>query len=180
MNGEPTDDALMAQVKQGERRAFDCLFLRHQRGVYLFALRLTQHGTQAEDITQEVFLRVWRARGAYQASGTFRAWLLTITRRLVWDAAKKRGVDTVPLQESDAVMDSAFAQIARSEQERELERALNCLSAALREVIILREMEGLAYAEIARITACPPGTVKSRLSAARARLRNALGNWSEE
>src|SRR5262245_24249508 len=95
------DEDLMRRVAiRDDTDAFDALFVRHRGSVYAFALRLLGPGcaTHAEDVTQEAFLRLWRARRAYRfdAAASLRTYLLTITRRLVLDVHKRRGVSDLP------------------------------------------------------------------------------------
>jgi RNA polymerase sigma-70 factor (ECF subfamily) len=88
----PTDDELMASTSAGDQRAFAELYQRHRRRAFSFLLHLTGTRPTAEDLLQEAFLRIWRARASYQPSGEFRAWLFTIARRLAVDRFRREGV----------------------------------------------------------------------------------------
>jgi RNA polymerase sigma-70 factor (ECF subfamily) len=180
-----SDDDLMRQVAaRDDADAFDALFVRHRRSVYAFALWLLGPGcaTHAEDVTQETFLRLWRARRAYRfdAAASLRTYLLTITRRLILDAHKRRGVRETPLAETDLpAAGPERVALARDRQEA-LERAVAALPPVLRETVLLRDIEGLPYQEIAVVVDCPVGTVRSRLSAARVRLQQAMHDYEGE
>ena len=175
---ELSDETLMGRVAGDDIAAFDTLLLRHQATVYRFSLRLTGDTTLAEDLTQETFLRVWRARRGYRPTAAFQTWLLTIARHLALDEAKRRRVPTERLIEGRASDDVAQAVTARA-LEHALEDAIACLPTDLREVVLLRDMSGLQYDEIAQVIGCPVGTVKSRLNAARTRLRAVVWPWIE-
>src|SRR5262245_55739762 len=97
MRDERPDGELMTHIARGDPDAFDTLFLRHQRSVFGFVLRMVGDAALAEDLTQECFLRVWRARHSYQPTAAFRTWLLTIARRLALDALKRPRREVVPL-----------------------------------------------------------------------------------
>jgi RNA polymerase sigma-70 factor (ECF subfamily) len=155
---------------------------------------MVEDAALAEDLTQECFLRVWRARHTYRPTAAFRTWLFTIARRLALDALKRPRVEVAPLDpeigegasgplaaEVVARLEAADpeqAALARA-LEQAVETALSGMAAELREVVLLRDTEGLTYDEIAAIAGCPVGTVKSRLNAARARLRAAARKWLE-
>ena len=182
MDNDTPDEALMQRVARGDTAAFDLLFQRHQRAVYHLTLRMTRDAALAEDLTQECFLRLWRARQAYQPLSALRTYLFTVARRLVLDAARKTQAPVTTGTESDeATEPPGRADPQAILMERELERvlltALEALPLPLREVVVLRDIEGLRYEEIAEITGCPLGTVKSRLSAARERLKTAAMQW---
>lgn len=179
------DERLMARMAQNDVPAFDALFGRHRQAVFGFARRMTGEETAAEDIAQETFLRLWRARHVYRpaAGATLRTYLLTITRRLVLDHARRRPPwacpAEAPSEQSSECANPPNVLAARELAER-LEAALTALPAELREVALLRDAQGMRYDEIARITGCPLGTVKSRLNAARLRLRATVRAYLDE
>jgi RNA polymerase sigma-70 factor, ECF subfamily len=190
---EPSDEALMRRLACDDTGAFDTLFLRHQRAVFHVALRMVGDPGTAEDLTQECFLRVWRARHHYQPTAAFRTWLFTIVRRLALDTRRRRApgvslcVDAgseanLPLSPELAerlAQTDPEALIVGRELKRRLERAIQELPEALREAVVLREMAEMSYDEMARVMGCPVGTVKSRLNAARRRLRAVALEWLE-
>jgi RNA polymerase sigma-70 factor (ECF subfamily) len=188
------DEQLMQQIARNDTDAFDALFRRHRRAVFSFTLRMVGDAPAAEDLTQECFLRVWRARDRYQPAA-FRTWLFTIARRLALDELKRRAAHPVSLAAEtfdDAVCAGGGGPLAGAEpaspQEivmarelaRVLDQALRGLPAELRETALLRDVEGLSYDEIAAVLDCPIGTVKSRLNAARKRLQSVALDWMGE
>jgi RNA polymerase sigma-70 factor (ECF subfamily) len=192
MREDLTDELLMHRIACGDAAAFDVLFLRYRRAIFHYTLRMVTESTLAEDLTQECFLRVWRSRHQYRLGAPFRTWLFTIARRIALDEVKKRRVPTTALAaDTEEGSDSRVraeqltdpshedpAEIAVSrELTRVIEGALNHLPETLREVVLLRDRENMTYEEIAQITGCPLGTVKSRLNAARARLRAVALEW---
>jgi len=194
MGNELPDETLMARVAGEDVAAFDLLFQRHRRGVFSFTLRMVGNAATAEDLTQECFLRVWRARARWQATAAFRTWLFTIARRLALDELKRRQAAPVALAADLLDDDGAEAPApvagidARHPQEivmarelgRALDRALRELPEEYGEAAILRDVEGWSYDEIAQVLGCPLGTVKSRLNGARKRLQQVAREWMGE
>lgn len=179
---EPSDAALMRRMASDDTRAFDLLLKRHQNAVFHFIRRSTQDATLAEDLAQECFLRVWRARKSYLPTAMFRTWIFTIARRLALDSAKAQPYGTIPLEEVfpppvHSSSDDPHSLAERKELACLLDAALNRLAPEMREVILLRDREGLTYEQIAAVVGCPLGTVKSRLCAARMSLKTAAKAW---
>ncbi len=174
------DEAQMRRAARGDTQAFDALLGRHGDAVFHYLLRLTADRDLAEDLAQECWLRVWRARHSYRPTAAFRTWLFTVARRLVLDHAKAPRLPTLPLGDAlpgafgpcDAVIAGAL--------ERAIEDALAGLPPEQREAVVLRDLEGMPYAEIARVVGCPLGTVKSRINAGRARLQEVARAWLAE
>lgn len=185
-DGNADDDLMRRVATRDDTDAFDALFVRYRRSVYAFALRLLGPACamQAEDVAQETFLRLWRARRAYRfdAAASLRTYLLTITRRLILDAHKRRAIPEAPLFAADrgAIGDGPEGATLLRERNEALEQAIAALPPALRETVLLRDIEGLRYADIATILGCPVGTVRSRLSAARTRLQQAMNDYEAE
>lgn len=174
----PSDDELMARASAGDQRAFAELYERHRGAVFTFLLHLTGARPAAEDLLQEAFLRAWRGRAEYRASAAFRAWLFTIARRLAVDRFRREGL---AWEENPAALGAAASVDApdrRAEARDELarlQRALDQLPPARREVILLSRLAGLDAAEIARITGSTAAAVRVQLHRALQRLRTALG-----
>ena len=181
---EHSDAALMRRAAQGDTPAFDALLGRHEAAVFHYLTRLVADRDLAEDLAQECWLRVWRARHSYRPEAAFRTWLFTVARRLVLDHAKSPRLPVGPLTEGlAAMMPSASGPCERAlagALERAIADALARLPPEQREAVVLRDMEGMTYADIARITGCPVGTVKSRINAGRARLRAVARAWLTE
>ncbi len=164
----------------GGPRAFERAVLPHMDAAYNLARWLTRNDADAQDVVQESCLRALRYFGGFSGESP-RAWLLSIVRHscFTW-LAKNRPRDLKPLDEAvaEAVPQSDAAgpttperELLAADERAELDRLVEALPAEFREVVVLRELEELSYREIAEITAVPVGTVMSRLSRARARLR---------
>ena len=164
---------------------FDDLFLPHLGAAFNLARHLARDEELAEDIVQDAYLRALRHARAFRGENP-RAWLLTIVRRTFysqWQRDRGAGVTESfdELSHSDAREESGpDASLSRSLAHARVEHALGTLPAPYREVLVLRELEGFSYDEIGRIIGVPVGTVMSRLSRARTRLRTALGPGEEE
>jgi RNA polymerase sigma-70 factor (ECF subfamily) len=196
--GDADDYTLLERTAAGDFDAFDILFARHRQAVFGFTLRMLGGDVaMAEDLTQECFLRLWRSRESYRRGpAAVRTYLFTIVRNLCLDERKRKRVRVTPASGTacDAASDATTHDWERrlpgpSEPERSvlvrelgamLEDAIRRLPEDLREVVLLREIEALSYDEIARVTGCPLGTVKSRLNVARSRLRIAVIDYLEE
>ncbi|HET7537811.1 MAG TPA: sigma-70 family RNA polymerase sigma factor [Candidatus Didemnitutus sp.] len=163
--------------------AFDHLMLPHLDAAYNLARWLLRNEHDAEDAVQEACLRAWRAFDRFRG-GDGRAWLLTIVRNVCYSRLRqsRREPAVEPLDEgihgSDEVADEARAVAWREVRREQLHAALERLPAEFREVIVLHELEGLAYREIADVVEIPLGTVMSRLSRARRKLEAELLNSS--
>ena len=161
--------------------AFEQIVADHLRVVYRTAVRLVGRPQDAEDLAQDTFLRAWRSRHTFRPETDAKAWLLRILRNASVDRFRA-GRRMVPIVSELNGSDSAFAVHATPESlvlagllEAEVFDALRCLPERFRTCFILAEMRGLPQAEIARGLGVPRGTVMSRLSRARHRLRRSLG-----
>ncbi len=172
-----TDGELMAAVRAGETSAFSELYERHGRALLSFLARLTGDRPLAEDLLQETFIRVWRARDTYQGEGQFRAWLFTIARRLVIDWRRTRRIDRV---DEPAALETTLAPASpqAGAEARELvgrlERALRQLPEGQREVLLLSRQSGLSAEQVAQVTGSTPGAVRVSLHRALRRLSELL------
>jgi RNA polymerase sigma-70 factor (ECF subfamily) len=184
-----TDEDLMERYREGDARAFEVLLNRHSRSVYHFALRSVGRSDRAEDLMQEVFLRIVKGAANYRRRAKFTTWLYTIARNLCVDHLRRQKFRrTVSLDQPqgedpdgapllDRVADDALLEDRRAmdrQFSRNLERALADLNPDQREVFLLREFEDLPFADIATIVGCPLNTVKSRMRYALEALRAAL------
>ena len=162
-----------------ELERFERTLLPHMRAAYNLARWLTRTDQDAEDVVQEAYLRAVRFFGGFRG-GDAKAWLLTIVRNTshsVWQRGRGAGA-TVPLDEdTPEVEDAALGPedlLLQKASGQEVREALDALPVEFREVVVLRELEGLSYKEMAEVTQLPIGTVMSRLARARARLRRGL------
>ena len=177
---EPTDaDApeLLRRSAEGDEEAFVALYRRFQGGIYRFAWRMTGSREAAEDVTQETFLVVVRGPNRYdQGRGAFGPYLYGIARNLMMKRAGRERAFTTLGDEQEA-LPSALDPAADLEQRQAVEvvrRAVLTLPEHYREVVVLAELQGLPYEEVAAAIGCPVGTVRSRLHRARALLAQRL------
>lgn len=179
MPGSPerTDRELMLAVRDGDLGALDTLFARHHTRLYAFLARLTGDTGTAEDLVQEVFLRLLRFRERYAGDGEFISWLYRIARNLATDDHRRRR-ETVPLEILELPDDGAPLPLERltlEERQAQLERALAALPATHREVLLLRGVEGLSHRDVAEVLGCSEGAVRVRMHRAVAALKR---QWS--
>ncbi len=176
--------ALVEAAQQGDLAAFNALIEAHQQRAYHLALRIVRDVESAADATQEALLKAFRNLHMFHG-GSFRAWLLRIVMNACYDHLRRQRVRrALSLEEVMASFDgdwplSAAAEgperaVLRQELSERLSRAIDRLPVALRTVLILSDVEGLSYPEIAAAVGIPLGTVKSRLSRARAAVRRDL------
>ena len=190
-----TEQELVALAKKGDQDAFSQLVEANQNKIYSLALRMTGSPEDGADLAQEAFLRAWRSLPSFQEESSFSTWLYKLTSNLCIDFLRKEKrrkavAITVSLDDDQdesppvEVPDHRFtpeAEVERRELRAAMSRALKTMSEEHRQILILREVEGLSYTEIAQLLDVEEGTVKSRLARARISLRNILqkdGNFS--
>ena len=174
--------AVILQVQQGDANAFEALVTAYQKQVYSLALRTVGNPEDAADLSQEAFLRAYRSIGSFRGDSKFSVWLYRLTTNICIDFLRSKGRkptvsltmenDDEEVQELD-VADDRFdpeENFQRAELQRAVQRGLNTLPEEFRTILILRELEGMSYAEIGEILHLEEGTVKSRLVRARSRL----------
>jgi RNA polymerase sigma-70 factor, ECF subfamily len=179
MSVEETDLKLVERVQRGERRAFDLLVQRYQHKVLKLIMRYVHDATEAEDIAQDAFVKAYRALGSFRGDSAFYTWLYRIainTAKNSLVAAKRRplGYD-LDLQDPEnydmqaRLKDTATpeALLLTDEIRDTVNAAIEELPDDLRTAIVLREIDGLSYEEIAATMDCPVGTVRSRIFRAR-------------
>ncbi len=185
---------MLEWVRPGDRsREFEETALVHLDTLYRSALRLTHNRAEAEDLVQEACLRAFRGFHRFNPGTNCRAWLLTILRNEFLKRLKQGGHEVSdsgdPGDRQRGAESITDAGRTRGHPEEEflqtvlhgdVDRALKALPLAHREVVLLADLEGLSYKEIAQIVGCPIGTVMSRLSRARAQLRQLLGRLARE
>ena len=180
--GLADDAALLARLRTGDTRAFEELVTTYQHRLFGVALRMLGSRAEAEEIAQETFLRAHRALGEFRGEARLGTWLYAIASRLCLNrlaaASRRHEVpDDTALQQQPAEGADAAAVL----EQRELQAALHDAVAALPEerriVVVLRDLEGLAYEEIAEVLGLPLNTVRSRLHRARLDLKAKLERW---
>lgn len=188
-NSQDLDSTLVERCMTGDAEAWEDLVRQHTRRVYGICYRFTGRDSEAQDLTQDVFLRVFRALGSFRASeGCFTTWLTRLTRNLLIDHYRRtrnqRITDSIeeqlPRVEQGAIaVARPDSQLAGREASEMLQSALARLSPELRETIILRDLQDMEYREIASVLEIPEGTVKSRLNRGRAELARMLKKYRE-
>jgi RNA polymerase sigma-70 factor, ECF subfamily len=178
------DEALVRAAQKGDLDAYNRLVRAHERQAYTVALRLLRRPELAEDATQDAFIQAYRALDTFRG-GYFRAWLMRIVTNRCYDLLRsgtRRAADSLddqafeaePHWASTTPADDPVARATQGELGRMLERALGQLPEDQRMTVILCDIQGYAYEETAQIMDVALGTVKSRLSRARAALRESL------
>jgi RNA polymerase sigma-70 factor (ECF subfamily) len=166
-------------LQEGERRRFEQAMLPHLDAAYNLARWLTRKDHDAEDVVQEAYLRAWKSFAGFRG-GDGKAWLLATVRNTcyTWLAKNRAHPAETPYQESmhgQATAADNPAQLALREEDIALvHEAIAALPVEFREVIVLRDLEGLSYHDIAGVAGLPLGTVMSRLARARERLQPML------
>jgi RNA polymerase sigma-70 factor (ECF subfamily) len=178
------DYTLVERCLRGEDAAWEEMVKTHTRRVYSLCYRFTGRDSEAQDLAQEVFLRVFRTLKTFRAGeGTFVVWLSRLTRNLLIDHYRRsrldRATDSIEdqlpmIEERRAASARTEGMLAGREAGELLQGALAKLSPELRETVILRDIEELEYREIAQVLKVPEGTVKSRLNRGRAELARIL------
>lgn len=169
-------------MRSGEAGQFEGAILPHLDAAYTLARYLTRNDHDAEDVVQDAYLRAFTYRESFRGEGaeSARAWLLAIVRNTAYSWRRRQGMSALDTEfDETRHSDSADgehpeAALLRGAERERLRRALDQLPPEFREVIVLRELEGLSYREIGEVVGVPAGTVMSRLSRARERLQRAL------
>lgn len=194
------DAELVRELQAGSESAFDLLIAQYHAPLYSLIARSLQNPSDAADITQEVFIKVFRSIGGFHGDSSLKTWIYRIAlheasnQRRWWTRHRKQEVtididsssqdeetETFSLRDSLADQrDSPFECASQSETRARVEEALREVPEAFRSVLILREIEGMQYDEIAEILNLNMGTVKSRLLRGRATLRQALLRQQKE
>ena len=173
------DQLLVERVQKGDKRAFDLLILKYQHRIISLVTRYVSDSAEAQDVAQEAFIKAYRAIGRFRGDSAFYTWLyrIAINTAKNWIVAKKR---RPPASDIDAVDAEQYGmssrlketstpenELLREEIERTVYDTIAELPEDLRTAIMLREMDGMSYEEIATTMECPIGTVRSRIFRAR-------------
>ena len=182
---------LVAQCMAGDQRAWNQMVAGQHKRVYAICYRFTNDPTDAEDITQDVFIKVYRNLASFDATkGSFQTWITTLTRNMLVDNYRRNKLDratdsldaTLSADDDGPTLADRLADTRQNQEQRfaglelkaTIQQALKKLSPELREAVILRDLEDMDYKEIAIILKIPEGTVKSRISRGRAELARLL------
>ena len=173
---EAPDEQLMLAYRDGDAGAFETLYARHRGALYRFVLRSINDRGIAEELFQEVWIRVIEARSRYAPQARFTTWLYTIAHNLIVDHWRKKGLSLVQLDEEPAVAapDNPARQAEARQTAARLLQAIEALPAAQREAFLLHQEAGLSVAEIAAVTGAGEEAAKSRLRYAMAKLKAAV------
>lgn len=183
------DSLLVQKCKGGDRGAFEILVVKYHRQIIALCYRLTGERESAEDLAQEAFLKAFRAIGSFREDSSFYTWLYRIAvnvcltyrssheRKLAEAAIRESGNDenSMPL-EFGATEQTPEKRVLQKELGAEIRKALEGLPDDFRSALLLREIDGLSYEEIAEILDVPPGTVKSRIFRGREELKKKLAH----
>ena len=187
-----TEQELVHSAQKGDTSAFGQLVEAHQSKIYTLCYRMTGNAEDAADITHEVFLSAWRSLSRFQVQSSFGTWIYRLSTNASIDflrREKRRQVLSMTMEEDSEerqaqVPDERYSPhrlLEQKEARQAVANALAALSPEHRQVLVLREMEGLSYQEIGRLLDLEEGTVKSRIARARLALRDFLiksGNFS--
>lgn len=182
------DGELLRRCRRGDENAWLELVRQHTRRVFSIAYRFSGRVDEAEDLTQEVFVKVYQGLSRYEpAAGAFGTWLGTVARNHAIDHYRRKREErarvTADPESLQALPDRSETQdhaLAREERAQLVRRAVRALPAPLREAVVLCDLQGMPYEEIAETLALPLGTVKSRINRGRLELaRRLLGRRAE-
>ena len=190
-SGDDAEDIrLMQLVAGGDTDAFESLIERHQALVAGTVARMLGSNADVEDISQQVFIRVWRSAGRYVARAKFTTWLLKITRNLVFNEMRRvkrhphvpvqADPETEELPLKDENMETPDATLLQTELQQAIESAITQLPETQRMALVLRRYEDLSYEEIADVLELSLPAVKSLLFRARSELRERLKGYLEQ
>jgi len=188
MAGEITDAQLVRRVQKGDKGAFDLLVLKYQHKIVNLVMRFVRDPDLALDITQEAFLKAYRALPRFRGESAFYTWLYRIavnTAKNHLAAVRRRPMD-IELDLQDPEQYNLHAKLKETdtpegvtlshELHATVDKAIEALPEDLRTAIILREFEGMSYEQIAQTMECPVGTVRSRIFRARDAIGKKIGN----
>ncbi len=171
---------LIAASRRGDTAAFDQLVGAYQDRIYQVVYRITGNPEDAWDAAQDAFLKAFRSLPAFRGDAAFGTWLHRIAINAALDIVRRRPAQTHDALETVAALpaESGDREVERRELQRRIHRAIAGLPADQRAAVVLRDVQGLSYGEIAAVLKVPLGTVRSRLSRARESLRQALVDLS--
>jgi len=177
-----SETQLIARAQRGDERAFAALFEAHKRRIYSLCLRMTGDTAEAEDLTQEAFLQLFRKISTFRGESAFSTWLHRLVVNVVLMHLRKKGLQQISLDEIDTSQEEPVKRDYGDDDLRllgsidriRLDRAIAALPPGYRTVFVLHDMEGYEHNEIAQIMNCSIGNSKSQLHKARMKLREYL------
>jgi RNA polymerase sigma-70 factor (ECF subfamily) len=182
-----SDAQLIARAQRGDEDAFAALFEAHKRRVYSLCLRMTGNTAEAEDLTQEAFLQLYRKISTFRGESAFSTWLHRLAVNVVLMHLRKKGLQQISLDEVDTSQDEPVKRDYGSDDRRltgsvdriGLQNAIADLPPGYRTVFVLHDVEGYEHNEIAEIMNCSVGNSKSQLHKARMKLRERLHQYRD-
>ena len=190
MAGDPEEDlGLVDLAQKGDMRAYDALVIRHQGRIYAMIRNMVKNDADAWDLSQDVFVKAWKALPRFEARARFSTWLFRIAHNVVYDWVRKRKIESAgelndeifdrdridpSARTAPSFVESPDDALSNTELRTKIEAALGKLSPEHREAVILKDVQGLSYKEIADVMDCSLGTVMSRLFYARQKLQTLL------
>ena len=178
-------DKQIELCRKGDKEAFTQLVTEYQQKVYATALSVMGNEADALDASQEAFIRIYKSISKFRGDSSLSTWIHKVTTNICLDMLRKQGrVKTVNIEESAELVSedhsaSPEKYLLSNERKKILKKALISLPTDLRTVFVLRDVDGLSYAEISEILSIPEGTVKSRISRARAAILASIKKNSE-
>jgi RNA polymerase sigma-70 factor (ECF subfamily) len=180
--GELSEAEAIERAKQGDADAFEALYDLHKRRVYSLCLRMTANAAEAEDLTQEAFLQLFRKIGTFRGESAFSTWLHRMAVNVVLMRLRKKNLPVIPLDDpleseeetSKKELGAADPLLAGSVDRMQIQRAVEALPPGYRTIFVLHDVEGYEHNEIADIVGCSIGNSKSQLHKARMKLRDLL------
>lgn len=177
--GLTNDTDLARRASDGDMAAFEEIYSRHHRRVYSICLRMLQNASEAEDLTQDVFIQLYRKIGSFRGDSAFTTWLHRMTVNQVLMHFRKRNVKFEKVTEEGETPDQIVSGTANPDRMRivdkiALENAIDQLPDGYKNVFVLHDVEGFEHEEVARMLGCSVGTSKSQLHKARLKLQRLL------
>lgn len=179
---ELSEAEAIERAKQGDAQAFETLYHLHKRRVYSLCLRMTANTAEAEDLTQEAFLQLFRKIGTFRGESAFSTWLHRMAVNVVLMRLRKKGLPVVPIEDTVETEEETAKKelgaedsvLAGSVDRLQLQRAVESLPPGYRTIFVLHDVEGYEHNEIAGLVGCSIGNSKSQLHKARMKLRELL------
>ena len=187
---DPNEDfRWVALAQQGDMNAYNQLVIRHQGKIYAMIRNMVRNDADAWDLSQDVFIKAWRALPNFESRSRFSTWLFRISHNVVYDWVRKRKIESsgelndeifdrdridLSARTAPALIESPDEALSNSELRMKISAALEKISPEHREVVILKDVQGLSYKESADVMECTLGTVMSRLFYARQKLQTLL------
>lgn len=187
-SNEMTESEVISKAQAGDMSCFEMIYARHKRRVFSLCLRMTGNHAEAEDLTQEAFLQLYRKIGSFRGESAFSTWLHRLSVNIVLMRFRKKGIPEVSLQETleSQHEDGPTREFGKSDDSLSgsvdrltLEWAVRELSPGYRMMFVLHDIEGYEHNEIAEMLGCSIGNSKSQLHKARMKLRSLLSSRQE-